>query len=309
MDTSRVDASLLTALDVLLTEQSVTRAAGRMHTSPAAMSRTLSRLRRVLGDPLLVRAGQQMVPTPRALALQSDVAEVVRRCSLLLTPGATADPATLRTTFTIQAGDLATAFMAPELTRLAACEAPGVSIRFLAEELEDGPALRDGRIDLEVGVLDHVDPETETEDLTTLEMVAVVRRGHDLIGGGPSPAEFADALHVTVSRTGRFRGPVDSALSELGLSRRVIAVLPSHLAAMTLVAGSDLVCTIPLQMAVAKARHLRDLTTSMGLVALEVPLRIPLVVVGMAWHPRHSADGGHKWLRSAVRRVLSAEPH
>jgi DNA-binding transcriptional LysR family regulator len=301
-----IDANLLVALDALLAEQSVTRAAERLHTSPAAMSRTLGRLRRLLGDPLLVRAGQAMVPTPRAEALREEVAAVVRRCGALLSPGADVDLAALRRTFSVQAADLGSAVLAPGLLDLAAKEAPGVSVRFRAEELEAGPALRDGQIDLEVGSLDHLDPETRTEQLVTLRMVAGVRTGHPLAEGRLTPARFAAAEHIVVSRRGRFTGPADAALAERDLRRRVVAVLPSHLAAMALAARTDLVCLVPAGLPGADPGPFVDLAVTLGLRPIEIPLPLPPLVIGMAWHPRYAADGGHGWLRSAVRRALRA---
>ncbi|WP_406210211.1 LysR family transcriptional regulator [Kitasatospora sp. NBC_01560] len=299
-----IDANLAVALDALLAEQSVTRAAARLHTSPAAMSRTLARLRRILQDPLLVRAGQSMVPTPRALALREEAAAVVRSLGALLGPGGGVDPAALRTTFTLQAADLVGAALVPGLLRVAREEAPGVSFRLLAEELEAGPALRDGRIDLEVGSIDHVDPETLVEELTGLRMTAAVRAGHPLTEGPLTPARLAAADHVAVSRRGRFTGPLDAALAELGLRRRVSVVLPSHLAAMTLAARSDVVCLVPAALPGAAASPLTDDATALGLRLLDIPLPLPSLAIGMAWHPRHAADRGHHWLRSAVRRAL-----
>lgn len=303
---SALDANLAVALDALLTEQSVTRAAARLHTSPAAMSRALGRLRRTLGDPLLVRAGQTMVPTPRALALRDEAASVVRRLGSLLSPGEGADPATLRSTFTLQAADLVGAALAPELLRLARQEAPGVSFRLRAEELEAGPALRDGRIDLEVGSIDHMDPETQVEELVTLRMVAAVRPGHPLTEGALDPSRLAAAEHVAVSRRGRFTGPLDTALAERNLHRRVFAVLPSHLAAMSLAARSDVVCLVPTALAGDPESPLTRTATALGLCLLDIPLPLPPLTIGMAWHPRHSADRAHQWLRNAVRRTLRA---
>ncbi|MEU8793906.1 LysR family transcriptional regulator [Streptomyces sp. NPDC048643] len=299
-----IDANLAVALDALLTEQSVTRAAARLHTSPAAMSRTLARLRRVLQDPLLVRAGQGMVPTPRAQALRDEAAAVVRRVGALLSPGTGVDPAALRGTFTLQAADLVGAALAPGLLRLARQEAPGVSLRFRAEELEAGPALRDGRIDLEVGSIDHVDPETRVEELVSLRMMAAVRPEHPLAEGTLTPERLAAAEHVVVSRRGRFTGPLDSALAERNLRRRVAVVLPGHLAAMTLAAGSDVVCLIPTAPPGVAPSPLTDAAGALGLRLLEIPLPLPPLAIGMAWHPRHAADGGHQWLRDAVRRTL-----
>ncbi|MFK0152170.1 LysR family transcriptional regulator [Streptomyces sp. NPDC090499] len=299
-----IDANLAVALDALLTEQSVTRAAARLHTSPAAMSRTLARLRRVLQDPLLVRAGQTMVPTPRAQALREEAATVVRSLGALLSPGASVDLASLRGTFTLQAADLVGAALAPGLLELARREAPGVSFRIRAEELEAGPALRDGRIDLEIGSIDHVDPETRTEELAGLRMVAAVRPGHPLTEGPLTPARLAAAAHVAVSRRGRFTGPLDTALAELGLRRRVSVVLPGHLAAMTLAARSDLVCLVPAAPAGAAPSPLTRDAHALGLRLLDIPLALPPLTIGMAWHPRHTADGAHRWLRDTVRRAL-----
>ncbi|WP_406406909.1 LysR family transcriptional regulator [Streptomyces halstedii] len=303
-----IDANLAVALDALLAEQSVTRAAARMHTSPAAMSRTLGRLRRILQDPLLVRAGQSMVPTPRALALRDEAAAVVRRLGALLAPAADMDPASLRGTLTLQAADLVGAALAAGLLALAGREAPGLSLRFRAEELEAGPALRDGRVDLEVGAIDHVDPETQVEELVTLRMTAAVRPGHPLAGEPLTPARFAAAEHVAVSRRGRFTGPVDDALAEHRLSRRVTVVLPNHLAALGLAARSDVVALVPAAPPDAAVSPLTEQATLLGLRLLDIPLPLPPVTIGMAWHPRHTADSAHRWLRSAVRRTLRARP-
>lgn len=301
---SNLDANLAVALDALLTEQSVTRAAARLRTSPAAMSRTLARLRRILQDPLLVRAGQAMVPTPRAEALRDEAAAVVSRLEALLTPGGEIDPAALRRTFTVQSSDLVGTALAPGLLGLARHQAPGVSLRVLAEELEAGPALREGRIDLEVGAIDHVDPETRVEELVTLRMAAGVRAEHPLTEGTLTPARLAAAEHVAVSRRGRFTGPLDATLAKEGLSRQVSAVLPGHLAAMALAAIGDVVCLVPTALPGEPPSPLSDAARALGLRLLEIPLPLPPLTIGMAWHPRHTADGAHQWLRGAVRRVL-----
>ncbi|MEU0501800.1 LysR family transcriptional regulator [Nocardia sp. NPDC005998] len=299
-----IDANLAIALDALLAEHSVTRAAARLHTSPAAMSRTLARLRRILQDPLLVRAGQTMVPTPRAEALRDEAAAVVRSLGALLSPGTGVDPADLSRTFTLQAADLVGAALASRLLQLAQQEAPGVSFWLRAEELEAGSALRDGRIDLEIGSIDHVDPETQVEELVSLRMVAAVRPGHHLTEAPLTPARLAAAQHVAVSRRGRFAGPLDTALAEQNLQRRVSVVLPSHLAAMTLAARSDIVCLVPAALPGADPSPLTDDATTLGLHLLDIPLALPPLTISMAWHPRHTADGAHRWLRNAIRRTL-----
>ncbi|WP_197724161.1 LysR family transcriptional regulator [Mycolicibacterium aurum] len=299
-----LDANLAIALDALLAEHSVTRAAARLHTSPAAMSRTLARLRRILHDPLLVRAGQTMVPTPRANALRDEAAAVVHSLGMLLSPATSVDPVRLSNTFTLQAADLVGAALVPRLLQLAQQEAPRVAFRLRAEELEAGSALRDGRIDLEVGSIDHPDPETHVEVLTTLRMVAAVRQDHHLAQRPLTPARLAAAHHVAVSRRGRFTGPLDTALAEHDLRRHVSVVLPSHLAAMTLAARSDVVCLVPAALPGDDPSPLTDDADALGLRLLDIPLALPPLTIGMAWHPRHTADGPHRWLRNAVRRSL-----
>ena len=293
-----LDANLLVALDALLTERGVTRAAERLHTSPAAMSRTLGRIRRVLGDPVLVRAGQSMVLTPRALAIREEVGAVVERCRRLLVAAEDVDLATLTHTFTVQTSDLLLAALASGLREAAAGQAPGVSVCFLSEALEDTDALRDGVVDVEVGVLDHLDPETRTEDLVELRMCAAVRAGHPLTRGELTPARFAAAEHISVSRRGLAHGPVDTAMAELGLRRRVPVVLPTHTAALLLARDTDLVC-------LTAAALPGDPASALGLQTLEVPLELPPRQIGMAWHPRNDADRGHRWLRDQIRGVLT----
>ncbi|GAA0241254.1 LysR substrate-binding domain-containing protein [Cryptosporangium japonicum] len=304
MSSPNLDANLAVALDALLAERSVTRAAARLRTSPAAMSRTLARLRRVLQDPLLVRAGQAMVLTPRAEALRDEAAAVVGRLAALLAPGGDVDPAVLRRTFTVQASDLLGAALAPGLLGLARLRAPGVSLRVLTEDWEAGPALRNGRVDLEVGAVDHADPETVVEELVTLRMAAGVRAGHPLARGPVTAARLAAADHVAVSRRGHFSGPLDVALAEQGLRRRVTAVLPGHLAAMALAAAGDVVCLVPVARPDEPPTPVGVAARALGLHLLEIPVALPPLTISMAWHPRHTADRAHQWLRDAVRRVL-----
>ncbi|XHU13192.1 LysR substrate-binding domain-containing protein [Amycolatopsis sp. WGS_07] len=119
-----------------------------------------------------------------------------------------------------------------------------------------------------------------------------------------TPARLASADHVAVSRRGRFTGPLDTALAEHDLRRRVAIVLPSHLAAMTLAARSDVVCLVPAALPGDLPSPLTADATALGLRLLDIPVPLPPLTIGMAWHPRQSADGAHRWLRDAVRRSL-----
>ncbi|MGW1676928.1 LysR family transcriptional regulator [Saccharopolyspora sp. NPDC002376] len=290
---STMDLNLLVSLDALLREQSVTRAAEQLQTSPAALSRTLGRIRRILRDPLLVRAGQRMVLTPRAVELRDEVHAVVERSRALLTPGDQFDPATLTRTFTLQTSDLLSGALVPALLGQSAA-APGMVLRFASEAVEGTSALRDGSVDVEVGVLDHLDPETRTAPLTTTRLVGAVRPEHPLVQEQISPQKFAAATHISVSRRGKACGPVDDRLAELGLARRVAVVLPSHTAALLLARDTDLVCLVT----ESAARHA-------GLRTFEVPLDLPPVSIGMAWHPRNDVDAAHRWLLDLIRKAAA----
>lgn len=294
-----MDLNLLRVLDALLQENSVTRAAERLGTSPAAVSRTLARLRRAVGDPLLVRAGQGMVPTPRASELREEVSALLRGCDNVLRPGAGFDAVHLQRTFTVQTTDLLLAGLAGTLTDRIHAEAPHVDVVFLPEALEGGPALRQGWVDVELGVLGHLDPETRTQPLTRMSVVGVARSGHPLFDGRITARRFAAADHIGISRHGKRLGPIDSALAELGLQRRVAVVVPSHTGAMILARDTDLV-------ALTLADWLPDTISALGLRTFPIPLDLPPLDLGMAWHPRNSADPGHRWFRDRLAAAVLA---
>jgi len=292
-----MDLNLLRVLDVLLQEGSVTRAATRLGSSPAAVSRTLARLRRAAGDPLLVRAGQGLVPTARALELKDEVAALVRRADRILGPGTGFAPAELRRTFTVQAADLVVSSLAGTLTARIRAEAPHVRVVFLPESTEDSGALRDGRVDAEIGAPGHHDPETLTEPLVQLTAVGVARQGHPLFDAPIDPARFAAAEHIGISRRGKRDGPIDAALAALGLHRRVTVVVPGHPSALAVAAGSDLVT-------LAVAGWSVPLLTGLGLRTFPVPLALPPIELGLAWHPRTAADPAQHWFRNHLRKAV-----
>ncbi|MGW3043848.1 LysR family transcriptional regulator [Kitasatospora sp. NPDC001159] len=295
-----MDLNLLRALDALLQENSVTRAAERLGTSPAAVSRMLARLRRAVGDPLLVRAGQGLVPTPRAVELREEVGALLRGCENVLRPGAGFDPAHLERTFTVQTSDLVLVRVAGPLTERIHAEAPKVDVLFLPEALEGGPALRQGLVDVEVGVLGRLDPEIRTRSLVKAPVVGVARGGHPLFAGRITARRFAAADHIGISRRGKRLGPIDAALAERGLRRRVAVVVPSHTSAMLLARDSDLV-------SLGLADWLPGTLDALGLRTFPIPIELAPLELGMAWHPRNSADPGHRWFRehlaAAVRQV------
>ncbi|MEV7385746.1 LysR family transcriptional regulator [Streptomyces sp. NPDC091215] len=293
-----LDLNLLVALDVLLEEQSVQGAARRLHLSEPAMSRTLGRIRKALGDPVLVRAGRRMVPTPHALAVRAEVGAVVERARALFAPGRDTDLRTVSRTFTIIGHDAIAAPLGAPLFARAAEEAPGIRVRFLAESHVDAPFLRHGTADLEIGVIDTALPEVHVEHLHEDRMLGVVRSGHPLLTGELTPERFAgEAGHLIVSRRGKLRGPVDDALAELGLERKVVGTVGTFPASLFVLRDCDLIGLVSSWSA--------PLATALGLVLFEVPLPLPPLGLGLAWHPRHDADPAHAWLRRCVRELMT----
>ncbi|WP_370418448.1 LysR family transcriptional regulator [Streptomyces sp. QH1-20] len=296
---SGIDLNLLVALDALLAEESVTGAAGRLGLSGPAMSRTLGRIRRALGDPVLVRAGQHMVPTPRALALRAPVRRLLDDARSLFAAEEPADPSGLERTFTLSAHDSNVLAFGAALLDRASREAPGVTLCFLAEGPTGVAPLREGVIDLEIGVVDRDEPEVRVEPLLQDRMVGVARPGHPLLEGTVTPRRFAAASHLLDSRRGRRSGPIDDALAAHGLRRRVLGTVPTFGAALHVLTGTDAVGIVSERLGAPAA-------AALGLETFEIPLELPPLEICMAWHPRHEADGGHRWLRGLVRDAVSA---
>jgi DNA-binding transcriptional LysR family regulator len=294
------DLNLIEVLDALLTENSVTKAAARLHTSAPAVSRSLARLRRAFGDPLLVRAGRDLVPTPRALELRGEVHAVAARARALFTPSAAADPRTAVRLFDLQVTDMLSTTFIPSLIDDLRTQAPGISLRLRPENLEDTPALREGLVDLEIGTIRPGDPEIHSETLVTETLVGAVRPDHPLAKVKTvTPRRFAAADHVAVSRRGRAHGPIDERLAELGLSRRVLTVVPSFASALYLARETDVVCVAPGGLG-------RTMLETLGLRTFPIPLALPPIALGMAWHPRNHHDRTHELLRERTRHIMAA---
>ncbi|MBX9634310.1 MAG: LysR family transcriptional regulator, partial [Magnetospirillum sp.] len=223
---STPDLNLLVTLDVLLTEGSVARAAQRLRLSPSAMSRALARLRETTGDPLLVRAGRGLVPTPHALELRERVSQLVEDAKAVLRPAEILDLKQLVRTFTLRTSEGFVESFGPSLIVRAAAEAPGVRLCFVQKPNRDSTSLRDGTTDLETGVVGKtVGPEVRAQALFRDRFIAVVREGHPLSLGEVTPFRYASGRHILVSRQGLNRGPMDEALTPFGLEREIATIV------------------------------------------------------------------------------------
>ena len=295
--------NLLATLDALLAEGSVTGAARRLGLSASAMSRTLARLRSATGDPLLVRAGRGLVPTPRAAELRDRVHQLTRDVRAVLTPDVShLDVASLERTFTIRANEGFIATLSACLVAAIIEAAPRVRLRFAPKPEKDARPLREGQIDLEIGVLGAFAPEVRTQALFRDRYVGVARIGHSLLSGGDiTPERYAACDHVVASRKGEFTGPVDDALEELGLQRTISVVVPGFPDAMRIARHSDLVALVPRSCLGDSLAN--DPAATAGLRSFELPVRTPEIVISAMWHPRVDADPAHRWLRDTVVSV------
>jgi DNA-binding transcriptional LysR family regulator len=200
-------------------------------------------------------------------------------------------------TFTIRAIDAIIALVATELVDRIRDTSPGVRLHFAPEGQEDIEPLRDGQIDLDLGSIRDMGPEIRIQPLYEETFVGVVAPGHPLSSGRMTFRRLASADHVAVSRRWRARGPLDRALHEHGLSRRVVAVVPPLTSAAHMILRSELVGLL-------LARYARSVAARSGAHVFAIPSGLPTLAISQAWHVRHDTDFAHTWLRGQVRGAI-----
>ncbi len=293
------DLNLLVTLDVLLAEGSVARAARRLRLSPSAMSRALARLRATTGDPLLVRAGRGLVPTPRALELRERVGQLVQDAAAVLRPAEKLSLGQLVRTFTLRTSEGFVESFGADLIARVGEQAPGVRLRFALKPDKDSASMRDGTVDLETGVVGKTTgPEVRAQALFSDRFIGVVRMGHPLGQGEITPVRYAAGRHILVSRRGLDRGPIDDALIPFGLEREIVTIVGGFATALALARASDLIASVP-------ERHTGNLRT--GMHSFPLPVAMPEIMISLLWHPRLDGDQAHRWLRGCVREVCAEQ--
>lgn len=296
----RPDLNLLLALDALLDEGSVIGAARRMHLSAPAMSRTLSRIREALGDPVFVQVGRKLMPTPKALALREQVRVAVEQASQVFASDAQIDLKSLDRRFNVRATDEFVSIHLGHLLDAMAREMPRAMLRFSPEEDDlDEEALRSGRIDLFISASRKLGPEIRVQSLFTTTFVGVARANHPIFAEEITPERLTRWEHINVSRRGKAAGPVDAALEAQGLRRHVALVLPNPYTALFALQDSDLLLPLP--------RHLASTALSAGLRirVFDLPTPLETVLLTQAWHPRMERDPAHQWLRQTIHTLCS----
>jgi len=291
------DLNLLKAFRVLVEEGSVMAAARRLHLSESAMSRTLSRVRETFDDPVLVRAGRALTPTPRAMALQARVQAMLDEAQAIMAPVALPDLRHSERTFTVRCNEgFATEFGAV-LLAIVAGQAPHVRMRFVAPAEKDAKALREDKADVEIGVLGRSGPEIRLQTLLRDRFVGVVALDHPLAAHAAVSSEaYASYAHISVSRRGMAEGPIDRSLRRKGLSRTVAAVVSSFPVALAMARAGSFIANVPWQ---------QTKLGRIGLHTFELPVETDPVVVSMMWHPKVEHDAAHRWLRECIRQACA----
>jgi len=291
------DFNLLVTLDVLLSEGSVAGAARRLQLSPSAMSRALARLREATGDPLLVRAGRRLVPTPRALELRGQVGPIVDGARAILRPAERLDLTTLERRFVLRTSEGFVETFGPGLIARTREEAPGVTLQFVAKPDKESAPLREGEVDIETGVIDLTTaPEMRALPLFEDRWVGVAQDGHPVLDARMTLERYGAAEHVQILRRGLHSSEVDDAARTAGAERRIGIVVNGFAAAIALARDTGLIATVP-------ERHTAGLRRGVRTFALPFPMAA--FTISMLWHPRMDADLAHRWLRSCLRGACS----
>jgi LysR family nod box-dependent transcriptional activator len=297
-----IDLNLLVALDALLSERSVTRAAQRVGLSQPGMSNALARLRVVLGDPLLVREGAALVPTARAEALAGPVREALALVRDALETPTTFDPARDRRSFRVSCSDYTVLMLIGPLVRGLAADAPGLAVEVIPRLPDAGQALDRGDVDL---VIEPTEIMGRT-DLPAARLwddrwMCCVWEGNTRVGDHMGLDDYTALGHLIYSM-GASGQPValpDLHLARLGVQRRIEVSVESFLLAPFLLQGTDLVTLVP-------ARAQAFLRRTGAIRILEPPVEFPVLVEMLWWHPRATADPAHAWLRERIATVAAS---
>ncbi len=309
MNFRTLDLNLLRIFDAVMTERNLTRAAEKLAMTQPAVSNALKRLRDALGDPIVVRSGYGVQPTPTALSLWPAVRDALDRLRSALTPSNFV-PAEARAQFTLAMADATASLLIPPLVAIVEHEAPGVSLRVVPLSTRDPRRmLMTQDVDVAIGHFPGVMTAVSVEELQpdavtgfghrrlySSHYACVMRRDHPLAQSELTLDAYCAAHHLLVSVSGRSYGNVDETLAALGRSRRIVLTVNQFFTAGIVVANSDLLTALP--------RHFLASTGTTNKVAVRpLPMDLPRVDVEALWLRQRAARPGHEWLRASIARA------
>ena len=298
LNLSRIDLNLLVVLEAIVAEGGVSRAAERLNLTQPAVSHALARLRELFGDPLFVREGRNLAPTALTKGLVEPLRQSLQALGALIEKGEGFDPARARTVFTVSMRDPMEVLILPKLMKRLARDAPGIDLRTVQmrrRSVENG--LADGTLDAAFDVALPLSERIHRQRISADRFVVAARKGHPRVRPGFTLATYLAEKHVMVTSRRRGPGAEDIELGQHGQRRHVSLRCRNYLAAIQVVAGSDLVLTMT-------ARYASLLGAASGVRVLAMPLRMPTLDLFLYWHDRVHNDPANRWLRLQLVEAL-----
>lgn len=291
------DLNLLFALMVLLEEEHVGRASKRLGLSPSATSRTLARLREATGDPLLVRAGRNLVATPHARELKEHLPSLIDKARAVLEPVENIAPREMQGEYVIRSSEGFAETFGPALINRLAGEAPGIKLKFAQKFAKRSGGLRSGSVHLETAVVtDELEPEIRSRRLFDDRFVLFVRKDHELARGNVTRERLAGSGIIWIEREGLDMSPLERACTERDINLKIATTVAGFASAVLLASRSELVAIVP-EVFTGGIRQIG--------VTRTLPVSPPIFTISLLWHPRHDADQTISWLRHAVHETCA----
>lgn len=293
-----IDLNLLVVLDALLTEKHVTRTGARLHLSQPAISHSLSKLRVLLDDPILIRQGSEVVLSALAQNLQAPLKEILSQIEILLGKSIDFVPANSHRTFRLAMSDYGAAIVLPKLLRQLRAEAPNTTL-VVTQDSRHGmlEQIAQGKIDLALGVFPNLSADISSEVLFEETFSCLLDRSTLPANGQLDLDNYLLRPHISVSVDGCSNGEIDRLLRDEGLQRRIAVSVPHWRTAPSMISNTDLILTVA-------TRTLDNALLDEELVSLSPPLPIPPFPFVQLWHNRFGEDPAHRWLREQVRQVV-----
>ena len=291
------DLNLLPVLQVLLEECNVTRAAGRLNLTQPAISRSLARLRILFNDPLFTRTPKGLTPTPRALSLSNNLNNALHDISRIIEPQEF-NPATATRSFRLATTDYGTQVLLPSAIRRLSQKTPNISLEVVPWHEHLINELDQQDIDLAISTVNDAPTSIHGRGIGMDRFVCVVSQSHPFATTGFDLHSYANCSHALITMGGERKGAIDYLLQNYGLKRHIALRVPHFVAALALVAQTDLVLTIPFGLARACADHYE-------LTILPLPVEQECFTYSIIWHERHQKDSGHIWFRQLLYQELT----
>jgi DNA-binding transcriptional LysR family regulator len=300
MNIKDIDLNLLVVFDSVMRERNITLAARRLGLSQPALSNALSRLRRTLGDPLFVRTGHGMEPTPYAERLAGPIRQARGLIDDALSVRTAFEPAKSNRIFTFYMTDIGEVVMLPSILRYLQKEAPQIGVKVLRiPQFGVHEAMATGEVDLAVGLFPTLQTSFFEQALYRDNFVCIARRDHPSIGSSITEKQFSTIPHILVASTGTGHDVIiEHVMAEQQVKRSVALTVPDFIVLPTIVGQTDLIVTIP-------ARAARSFPNP-NIKSLKPPIEFPDIEVKQHWHERFHHDPANKWMRNVIARLFKA---